>query len=296
MNLRFTLARIALPALALLAACGPAMAQGELAAAKRIVSLGGAVTEIVYALGEQDRLAGRDSTSSHPAQATTLPDVGYMRALSPEGVLSVAPDGIIAIEGSGPPEAVAVLKAGAIPFVEVPERFSREGIVEKVRIVGDALGVPEKAQALAAEIDARLVEAEKRAAAATDRPRVMFVISMQGGKVMAAGRGTAAAAIIELSGATNVFDSFQGYRQVADEAVIAAAPEAILMMDRAGDHAATDAELFAHPAVSPTPAGQARKVVRMDGLTLLGFGPRTAQAVDELSAALHPAGGAPAGQ
>lgn len=78
--------------------------------ASRVVSLGGAVTEIVFALGEEDRLVARDTTSDHPAAAEELPDVGYIRALSAEGVLSVSPDLILAEEGAGPPEAVELLK------------------------------------------------------------------------------------------------------------------------------------------------------------------------------------------
>ena len=79
--------------------------------AVRVLSIGGSVTEIIYALGEQDRLIARDTTSSYPAEAKNLPDVGYMRALSPEGILSVDPQLIIAEDGSGPPETIAVMRA-----------------------------------------------------------------------------------------------------------------------------------------------------------------------------------------
>jgi iron complex transport system substrate-binding protein len=74
----------------------------------RIASIGGSLTEIVYALGQQEHLVARDSTSLYPQEALKLPDVGYMRQLSPEGVLSVNPSGILALQGSGPKEAVEV--------------------------------------------------------------------------------------------------------------------------------------------------------------------------------------------
>ena len=77
--------------------------------AKNVLSIGGSVTEIVYALGEEDRLIARDSTSVFPVAAEALPDVGYMRALSPEGVLAVSPGLIISEDGAGPPETIAVL-------------------------------------------------------------------------------------------------------------------------------------------------------------------------------------------
>src|SRR5690554_4553900 len=88
--------------------------------AGRVVSLGGAVSEIVVALGQGGRLVARDTTSTWPEAVAALPDVGYLRQLSPEGLISVAPDLILAEEGAGPPEAVEVLRAAAIPFVTIP--------------------------------------------------------------------------------------------------------------------------------------------------------------------------------
>lgn len=252
----------------------------------KIAAIGGSITEIVFALGEQDRLVARDSTSRYPEAALKLPDVGYMRQLSPEGVLSVNPSGILALHGSGPKETVDVLKKTSIPFIEVPERYDHEGILEKIRIVGKALGADAKADALAAEIDAKLKAAEKQTASIKDRKRVLFVLSMQGGKILASGSDTAADGIIKLSGGVNAVDGFSGYKQLSDEAVITARPDVILMMNNAGP-AASDDELFANPSILSTPAGAAHKVVRMDGGYLLGFGPRTADVIHDLAASLY---------
>ena len=253
----------------------------------RIVSIGGSVTEIVYALGAEKRLVARDSTGLYPEAAVALPDVGYMRGLSPEGVLSVNPSGILAVEGSGPKEAVDVLKKASIPFIEVPETFDREGILAKIDIVGKALGEDARASQLRASVDADLRAAENLTAGLTERSRVLFILSLEGGKILGSGAGTAANGIIALAGGVNAVEGFTGYKQLSDEAVLTAKPDVILMMDRGGDHSATDAALFAHPAISSTPAGQARRLVRMDGGYLLGFGPRTAAAVRELAAALY---------
>ena len=103
-----------------------------------VVAIGGSVTEIIYALGEQDQLVARDTTSMFPPEASELPDVGYIRALSPEGVLSVNPKKIVALEGSGPPESLDVLKKASVPIVIIPEGYSREGIVNKIKAVGAA--------------------------------------------------------------------------------------------------------------------------------------------------------------
>jgi iron complex transport system substrate-binding protein len=252
----------------------------------KIVSIGGSLTEIVYALGEQGRLVARDTTSLYPQEALSLPDVGYMRQLSPEGVLSVNPSGILALQGAGPKEAIDVLKTASIPYIEVPESFDGQGIVEKIRAVGKALAVEDKAEALAVSIDARLKDVEKQTASIKDRKRVLFILSMQGGKILASGTDTAANGIIGLAGGINAVEGFSGYKQLSDEAILTANPDMILMMDR-GDAAENATDLFENPAIAATPAGRAHTLVRIDGAYLLGFGPRTAQAVHELAVSLY---------
>ncbi len=268
----------------------PAMAEeagGVFKDASRIASVGGPVTEIVYALGEQDKLVARDSTSLFPDAALALPDVGYMRQLSPEGVLSVNPTGLLVIDGSGPKEALDVLKTARVQYIAVPDTYDHEGILTKIRVVGRALGVDAKAEALASEVDAKLKKAEALTADIRERKRVLFVLSMQGGKIMAAGAGTSADGIIRMAGALNALDGIAGYKQVSDEAVITARPDVILMMDRGGDHSASDEELFAHPAMATTPAAASKRLVRMNGGLLLGFGPRAAEAIHDLAVSLY---------
>ncbi|TGU93558.1 hemin ABC transporter substrate-binding protein [Mesorhizobium sp. M00.F.Ca.ET.151.01.1.1] len=252
----------------------------------RIAAIGGSITEIVYALGEEKRLVARDSTSNYPKAALDLPDVGYMRQLSPEGVLSVNPTSILALYGSGPKEAVDVLKKTGIPFIEVPELYSREGILQKVRIVGKALGVEAKAEVLAKALDAKLTAAEKQTASIKERKRVLFVLSIQGGKILAAGSETAADGMVRLAGGVNAVEGFSGYKQMSDEAIITARPDVILMMSNAGPPVSDD-ELFGNPSIASTPAGTARKLIRIDGAYLLGFGPRTADAIHDLAVSLY---------
>ena len=253
----------------------------------RAVTVGGSLTEIVYALGEEDHLVARDSTSVFPAEAMELPDIGYMRALSPEGVLSIDPSVIVMLEGSGPPEALEVLEKASVPLVTVPERFDRDGILEKIRIVGEVFGVEDKAAKLAGDIAADLDAAKAATADVKERKKVLFVLSLQGGRVLASGTGTAADGIIAMAGGVNAVTGYSGYKQLSDEALIEAAPDVILVMDRGGDHQTQAGELLAHPAIAATPAAANKKVVRMDGAFLLGFGPRTAAAARELAGALY---------
>ncbi|WP_199260321.1 heme/hemin ABC transporter substrate-binding protein [Paracoccus binzhouensis] len=284
------------PALVLALLAGGAQADSW-PEARRVLPLGGSVTEIIYALGEQDRLVGRDTTSNWPPEANTLPDVGYVRALSPEGVLSVSPDLIIAEEGAGPPEAVSVLKAAGLPYVTVAERHDAEGVLQKVDEIAEALGVPDKGRALHDRLAADLKAAASRAETVGEPKKVLFVLSLQGGRVMAGGTGTAADGIIRLAGAENAMQGIEGYKPVTDEAIIEAAPDVILMMQRGGaeeapaprdgaggqlSHGAAKATALAMPALAQTPAGRNGALVTMDGLKLLGFGPRTGEAAVEL--------------
>jgi iron complex transport system substrate-binding protein len=253
----------------------------------RLVTIGGSLTEIVFELGAEDYLVARDSTGTYPEAATELPDVGYMRALAPEGVLSVEPTAILMLEGAGPLEAIEVLESASVPIVTVPETFDAAGVATKVQMVGAALGLDEAAEELNARIAADFAAVEELTAQNSERKSVLFILSMTGGRINASGTGTAANGIIALAGADNAITEYEGYKQLTEEAIITANPDVILMMDRGGDHSASDNELLNHPAVSLTTAGQNAAIVRIDGEYALGFGPRAASAARDLSEAIY---------
>ena len=253
----------------------------------RLVSIGGSLTEIIYALGEEGRLVARDQTATYPPEAVKLPDIGYARQLSPEGVLSVNPTAILMLEGSGPQETIDVLTKGSIEIVTVPESYSQEGILDKVRVVGQALGVEQKTAELVAKLDSDLKAAEAITSGVTQKKRVLFVLTLQDGKVMASGTGTAADGIIALAGGVNAVTEYAGYKALTDEAIVTAQPDAILMMIREGAELVTDEALLAQPGIAMTPAAANKAIIRVDGSYLLGFGPRTASAAAEVAAALY---------
>nr|WP_170440416.1 ABC transporter substrate-binding protein [Ruegeria arenilitoris] len=262
-----------------------AAAQAE---SKRVIAIGSSLTEIVHALGQQHRLVGRDRSSTWPPEAADLPDVGYRRALSPEGVLSVAPDLILALEGSGPPETIAVLQEAGVDYVTIADEFSRDGVIDKIRAVGAALGAEAEAETLAAETARRLDRALAEASAAQGAPvKVLFLLSARGGEFVVGGAETQADTIIRMAGGKNAAADVTGFKTMALEAMAATAPDVILMMERQGGPILSEEELFALPAVRLTPAGRNRALIRMPGAYLLGFGPRTADAVMDLSAALR---------
>ncbi|WP_137391729.1 heme/hemin ABC transporter substrate-binding protein [Rhodoligotrophos defluvii] len=262
--------------------------QVEVTDTSRTVAAGGSVTEILYALGLQDRIVAVDTTSLYPAAALAEhPNVGYLRALSSEGLLSVKPTLILAEADAGPKDVVGQLQNASVPFVTVPDEASPEGIAEKIRFVGKVMGKPSEGEHLAATLLADFRSLEEQLAKVNDRPKVLFILSTAGDRMMAAGAGTSADEMIKLAKAENALTDFAGYKQVNGEAIIAAAPDVILMMTRSGAHAPGEA-LFANPAIAQTPAGRNKRLITMDGLYLLGFGPRTAHAAATLAAKLHP--------
>ncbi|WP_441517565.1 heme/hemin ABC transporter substrate-binding protein [Bradyrhizobium sp. 2TAF24] len=288
------LATLLTAALATVALCTPSPAHAvdaapSQAAPARIVSVGGAVTEILYALGLADRIVGLDVTSLYPPEALrTKPNVGYMRQLSPEGILGLNPQLVVAIDGAGPKETLAVLKDAKVPVMTVPEIFSEQGILDKIGFVADRMGVTSRGACLTAAVSADLASMHALRDKVGDRRRVMFVMSLVSGRAMVAGRHTAADAIIDLAGGINAVADYDGYKPISEEAIVAANPDVILTMQRGAD-AVTPEAVFANPAFAMTPAARDKSFVAMDGLYLLGFGPRTAAAAHDLAGRLYPA-------
>lgn len=254
----------------------------------RIVSIGGAITEILYALGLQDRIVGVDTTSLYPAKALSeKPNVGYMRQLSAEGVLGLNPQLILAIEGAGPKETLEVLDAAKIPYVAFPETFTEQGLLDKIKLVAHAMNVDARGACLSAAVSKDLAELNKLRGHIRKPARVMFVMSFLNGRAMVAGQKTAANEIIKMAGGVNAVDGFDGYKPVNDEAIVAARPDVILTMQRGREQLEAEA-VFANPSFALTPAAAKKSFVAMDGLYLLGFGPRTAAAARDLAVSLYP--------
>lgn len=255
---------------------------------RRIVSIGGAATEILYRVGQQDRIVGVDTTSLFPPEALkTKPNVGYLRAISAEGVLSLSPDLILMEKDAGPPETVALLEQSGIRIVRVASGYEMEALPQKIRQVAEAVGKTEDGARIAAKVESDLSALKSTLAVVRTKKRVLFILSMVDGRPMAAGTGTAADAIIRLANAENVFGDVKGYKTISPEAAAALQPEAILMITRSGaPEEGTD--ILKQPAFVETPAAKTGSFIKMDGLYLLGFGPRTPEAARELAARLYP--------
>ncbi len=255
--------------------------------ASRIASIGGAVTEILYAMGLGDRIIAVDQTSTFPMDAKSKPQVGYTRTLSPEGVLSVGPSLILATDGSGPRTTIDVLEQASIPVVMIPEGHDAEGVLRKIELIAAAVGEPEKGKALADAVRADFETLSRALEPVKDRPRAVFVMSASGGAAVVGGSGTSADAMFQLAKATNAMADIKGYKPAQDEAAMISEPEAVVVMRDGGQKLDADT-IFALPTFLGTPAARDRKLLTYPGSYLLGFGPRTPFAVRDLAVALHP--------
>lgn len=268
------------------ALCAPLGALAQAAPPRRVVVIGGALAECVYALGMERVLVGADTTCTYPQAVLALPKVGYLRTLSSEGVLSLRPDLVLLSAEAGPPEALAQLRGAGARVAEVPEHHDAHTARGKIAEVARLLDAQGAAAPLLARFDTALQAALRQADSRRARqapPRAAYLLGHAGMQPMVAGRDTAADAMLRYAGAVNVFGGFKGYKPLSAEGMVAAAPEVLVTTPDAVQAAGGIPAFLSAPGLAATPAAHARRVIAMDTLYLLGFGPRLPQAIAELS-------------
>lgn len=269
--------------IAVLFLIAPVLSYAE--APKRIVSIGGALTEIVYALGESSRLVGSDTTSIYPKAAQELPKVGYQRALAVEGILSLDPDLIMLTDAAGPPKVLEQLESTGIKILKIKSGRSIGDVKANIKIIGSVLGRSASADKLISKLDFDNEHLSELKQGLSEHKTVMFVLQHGGGAPMVAGSETAADSIIKLSGGRNVVTAYTGYKPLTPEAAVALKPDVILITQQGLDQVGGQQQLLKAPGLSLTPAAEQGNVIAFDSLLLLGFGPRTVEAAIALSKA-----------
>lgn len=273
--------------------------------ASRVAVAGGSLVEILYALGEEDHIVAVDRTSNYPEAAKSLPQIGYVRDISAEGLLSLEPTFVLGEHDMGPPEVVAQLARLGVDMLLVPERFSAAGIRAKIRCVAAAMDAAAAGEELAGALLLGVAAPEEdrpgnvaagevagnaagQAAgkAAPRRPPGVVLLGLRAGAPVAAGVNTSGNGLLAMAGAANLMD-FEGWKPVSVEAMAAAGPEFIVIPNRGVQMAGGLQALLKHPALRLTPAARERRVIAMDGMAMLGFGPRTVRAAAELRARLR---------
>lgn len=268
------------------AAFWPATARAK-TGGDRIVTLGGGVTEIAYALGCADRVAAVDLTSTYPAAVRGKPNVGYYRRLSAEGVLALSPTAIVADDGAGPKETMDVLSAASVPLVSLPEARHRDDVAARIRAVAAAFGEERRGAELADAVAADLATLAEDLSRVRQRRRTLILLGGPTSGALTAGGGQSTGALaLELVGGDNVAASMTGWKPLVDEAALALEPEAVIVM---ATSAPVSVETVSrHPALARSPAVRDNRVVVADALGLVGFGPRVAHVAHGVAQQIYP--------
>ncbi|MCV6587463.1 MAG: ABC transporter substrate-binding protein [Marinobacterium sp.] len=256
-------------------------------ATERIISADSALTEIVYALGEGQRLVGVDTTSHYPPEAARLPQIGYKRALAVEGMLSLSPTQVLASQDSGPPIVLEQIRGAGVPVLITsaePELAAVQGKIEKI---AQLLGREAVGARLWQQVQADIDRVKARTAQVKKPLKVLFILSNSGHGLMVGGAGTGADTMLKLAGAENAGAGVKGYKIMTPEAIIAAQPEMVVVMQGGRSEMSAD-EVFADTALALTPAAKERRFLAIGGAYMLGFGPRIGQALADLNQAFYP--------
>ncbi|UXD88789.1 heme/hemin ABC transporter substrate-binding protein [Thalassolituus hydrocarboniclasticus] len=256
--------------------------------AERVVSIDGSLTEIIYALNAQDALVAVDTTSRYPQAATELPDVGYMRQLSAEGILALSPTLVLASTDAGPDSVFEQLQQAGVKIVRVRNHYSVDGVLNKIQAVADALNKPEAGRALAGSIKQQADAALASIPADAAPPAALFILGAGNRGLMAAGSKTQADAMLALLNARNVM-AYNGYKPVSAEAVLQAGPEVVLIANTAAAADASQTQSAAlNTQLAMTPAFRQQRIHTLDTSLVLGFGPRIGSALEQLVTLLYP--------
>ena len=252
---------------------------------KRVITIGGGLTEIVYALDAEHLIVGNDTTSYYPPAARKIPKVGYQRTLSAEGILSLEPDLVIMTDEAGPSTVLKQIGSAGIPLLKLKAGHSLDDVKANVSTIAKALHREKKAESLIRQINRESQELARMTANPSSHGKVLFILQHNGGASMVAGTETAADNMIRLSGAENVINDFKGYKWLTPEAAASLNPDVILITNRGLKQTGGKETLLKSPGVSLTSAARNGHVIAMDTLFLLGFGPRTAKAALRLNQA-----------
>ena len=266
----------------------PAEPAEQIAPGTRIVTLFGDLTEVVYALGAQDFLVARDTASIYPPEAEELPNLGFNQALSPEGILAFAPTIIFGTPEAGPDETLDHVRDAGVEVVIIDEDDDLDAPAAKVRTVGAALGIPRRAEALALDIERRLAAVQASISGTERGPQVLFLYLRGALFQFAGGDGSPSQLLIEAAGGVDAGAAagIVGFQPLTPEAVVAADPEVLLLMEGGVESVGGIDGLLRIPGIAETRAARDRRFIIMDDLYLLNFGPRMPDALAELAAEL----------
>jgi iron complex transport system substrate-binding protein len=257
----------------------------------RVVSVSKQINEFLYEIHAESILVGRDLTSVYPPEIKQLTSVGYHRALSAEGIISLRPT-MLLTDGNFGPEAVSeqVKKVG-IPIVTMTAGKGPEGAQELMARLGKEFHHEQAADSVIAQwkTDMAAALADTVNWAGKPKPRVMIMHMGQiANNYLAIRRGSPGDQIIQWAGGVNAIDSVGGMLRLTPEIIAKAAPDIIIATDVGFDRLGSVDKFAELPGVALTPAGKAKRIHRIDEIEVMYFGPRTAMSLRKIAGWLHP--------
>jgi len=245
----------------------------------RIVSLNGAITEILVALGEKDKIVGVDVTSTYPKDIKEkTQDLGHARSVSLENVIALQPTLVLASDKDLNPELITKLQDTKIEIKIIYQEQSIEGTKQFIKDIATAVGDTDYTS-LIEKIDtdfAGLTQFEAK-------PKVLFIYARGAGTLMVAGKNTPMEKIITIAGGENAVSDFEDFKPLTPEALIQSNPDYILMFEKGLESLGGIDGVLKIQGIEQTNAGKNNQIIAMDGALLSGFGPRVGQAAKELN-------------
>lgn len=241
--------------------------------------IGNDLAEIVERLDAGAQLVGRDDSSRYPPAIASLPSVGYLRQLSAEGILSLKPQRVLISDAARPVIVLRQLQALNLEVISVARGKGIGDIPGKIEEVARVMNRQAQGQSLVEEQQRLAVELARTPA--LKGPKALFIFNRAGMTPLIMGRGTEAHAALEQAGIENSAP-FNAYKQVAAEAMVALAPDFVIVSKAGLEALGGEENLWKLGGLAHTPAGQQRRLVQVDDQALLNLGPRTVQAMLQL--------------
>jgi iron complex transport system substrate-binding protein len=247
---------------------------------ERIVSLNGAITEIVAVLGYEKNIVGVDVTSSYPEGIRErTKNLGHVRSISVENIISLQPTLVLASTKDLNPDLISKLKTANILVKTIEQNQSIEGTKQFIKDVADAMG-DTNYTTLTDKIDLEFGQVKEFE---NGKPKVLFVYARGAGTLMVAGKNTAMDKLITIAQADNAVQDFEDFKPLTPESLIQSNPDYILFFETGLQSIGGIDGALQIQGIEQTNAGKNRKIIAMDGALLSGFGPRVGEAAKKLN-------------
>ena len=196
----------------------------------QVVSLAPSITEIIFSLKQEKRLAGVTQFSDFPEQAQKMPKVGSYIHLDLEKIVSLKPDLCIAVKDGNPIAIIKRLEMFKIPVYAV-NPVNMDSVLKAIKEIGNVLNAEKRAEFLVQDMVSRINYIKQQVSKIKHRPGVFFQIGIS--PIVAAGTNTFIHELIVTAGGQNLSAGDVPYPRFSHEQVLALAPEVLIITSMA---------------------------------------------------------------